>query len=111
MPEEFATLRRLLEARMGKQGKREFVQVLRLMEVFRADEAAAAVRDAITYRLLIIDELGYGAALTDRRRAVVRCTHNRALTTSAVKAVQRPKGLALMAARGGGAREYGRSSY
>jgi len=47
LPQEFATLRRLLEARMGKQGKREFVQVLRLMEVFRADEVAAAVRDAI----------------------------------------------------------------
>jgi hypothetical protein len=40
LPEEFATLRRLLEARMGKQGKREFVQVLRLMEVFRADGVA-----------------------------------------------------------------------
>jgi hypothetical protein len=47
LPEEFATLRRLLEARMGKQGKREFVQVLRLMKVFRADEVAAAVRAAI----------------------------------------------------------------
>ncbi len=47
LPEEFTTLRRLLEARMGKQGKREFVQVLRLMEVFNADEVAAAVRDAI----------------------------------------------------------------
>ena len=47
LPEEFATLRRLLEARMDKQGKREFVQVLRLMEVFRADDVAAAVRDAI----------------------------------------------------------------
>jgi hypothetical protein len=32
----FATLRRLLEARMGKQGKREFVQVLRLMEGSRS---------------------------------------------------------------------------
>ena len=41
------TLRRLLEARMGKQGKREFVQVLRLMKIFRADEVAAAVRNAI----------------------------------------------------------------
>ena len=30
---------------MGKQGKREFVQVLRLMEVFRANEVSAAVRD------------------------------------------------------------------
>lgn len=47
LPEEFATLRRLLEARMGKQGKREFVQVLRLMETFRPDEVAAAVGEAI----------------------------------------------------------------
>jgi transposase len=47
LPEEFATLRRLLEARMGKGGKREFVQVLRLMEAFRIEEVAAAVRDAI----------------------------------------------------------------
>ena len=30
LPEEYQTLRRLLEARMGKRGKREFVQVLRL---------------------------------------------------------------------------------
>jgi len=47
LPEEFMTLRRLMEARMGKQGKREFVQVLRLMEVFPLDEVAAAARDAI----------------------------------------------------------------
>ena len=32
LPEEFATLRRLIEARMGKRGKREFVQILRLLE-------------------------------------------------------------------------------
>jgi hypothetical protein len=47
LPEEFTTLRRLLEARMGKQGKREFVQVLRLMEVFRIDDVSAGVRAAI----------------------------------------------------------------
>ena len=47
LPEAFATLRRLLEARMGKPGKREFVQVLRLMETFAIDDVAAAVRDAI----------------------------------------------------------------
>jgi transposase len=46
LPEEFATLRRLLEARMGKPGKREFVQVLRLMEVFRPDDVLAGVREA-----------------------------------------------------------------
>ena len=47
LPEEFMTLRRLLEAQMGKQGKREFVQVLRLMEAFKIEDVTAAVRDAI----------------------------------------------------------------
>ena len=47
LPEEFAILRRLLESRMGKRGKREFVQVLRLMENFRKQEVHSAVRDAL----------------------------------------------------------------
>src|SRR5918911_1970061 len=47
LPEEFATLRRLIEARMGKRGKREFVQVLRLLEVFRAEDVLAGIREAI----------------------------------------------------------------
>jgi transposase len=47
LPEEFTTLRRLLEARIGKKGKREFVQVLRLMEVFKIDDVVAGVGDAI----------------------------------------------------------------
>ena len=38
LPEEFETLRRLLESRMGRRGKREYVQVLRLMENFRKEE-------------------------------------------------------------------------
>ena len=47
LPEEFGTLRRLLEARMGKAGKREYVQVLRLMETFQFQEVSGAVRDAL----------------------------------------------------------------
>ena len=47
LPEAFATIRRLLEARMGKQGKREFVQVLRLLEVFPIGDVTAGVREAI----------------------------------------------------------------
>ena len=47
LPEEFTTLRRVLEGRMGKPGKREFVQVLRLMETFEIIDVAAAVRDAL----------------------------------------------------------------
>ena len=47
LPKEYATLRRLLEARTGKGGKREFVQVLRLMEHFSAAEVHRAVEDAL----------------------------------------------------------------
>jgi hypothetical protein len=55
LPEEFATLRRLLEARMGKPGKREFVQVLRLMEVFRPDDVLAGVKEAIARGVISFD--------------------------------------------------------
>jgi transposase len=47
LPEVFATLRRLLEARMGHVGKREYVQVLRLMEIFSPEETEAAVKQAL----------------------------------------------------------------
>ena len=47
LPEQFAHLRRLLEARMGRKGKREYIQVLRLMELFARDVVAAAITDAI----------------------------------------------------------------
>jgi transposase len=47
LPEAFTTLRRLLEARMGVAGKREYVQVLRLLEVFPPEELHAAVREAL----------------------------------------------------------------
>ena len=55
LPEEFATLRRLLESRMGTRGKREFVQGLRLLESFQFEEVHAAVRDAITLGALSFD--------------------------------------------------------
>ena len=47
LPEAFPTLRRLLEARMGKAGKREYVQVLRLLETFDLRDLHGAVRDAL----------------------------------------------------------------
>jgi hypothetical protein len=47
LPEDFAQLYRLLKARMGKAGSREYVQVLRLLETFALVEVHHAVRDAI----------------------------------------------------------------
>ena len=55
LPAEFATLRRLLEARLEKRGRREFVQVLRLMEVFRAEDVTAAVRGALSLGAISFD--------------------------------------------------------
>ena len=47
LPQCFITLRRLLEARMGKAGKREFVQVLRLLETFQVTDVEAGIRSAL----------------------------------------------------------------
>jgi len=47
LPEAFQHLRHLLEARMGNRGKREFIQVLRLMEAAPKEIVAGAVTDAI----------------------------------------------------------------
>ena len=47
LPEAFQTLRRLLEARMGTAGKREYVQVLRLLETFELNEIHQAIGDAL----------------------------------------------------------------
>lgn len=47
LPEVFQHLRHLLEARMGNRGKREFIQVLRLLEALSLDIVTAAVTQAI----------------------------------------------------------------
>ena len=47
LPPVFQHLRHLLEARMGNRGKREFIQVLRLLEIAAKEVVAAAVADAI----------------------------------------------------------------
>lgn len=47
LPPEFATLRRLMEARMIEAGRREHVQVLRLLETFDIDDLHAAARKAL----------------------------------------------------------------
>ena len=56
LPNEFATLHRLLEARMGKPGKREYVQVLRLLETFEMAHVVGAIRQALN-----LGAIGYDA--------------------------------------------------
>jgi hypothetical protein len=47
LPPEFQTLRRLMEARMINAGRREYVQVLRLLEAFEMEDLHAAVKTAL----------------------------------------------------------------
>ena len=47
LPDVFQHLRHMLEARMGNRGKREFIQVLRLLEALPLDVITAAVTQAI----------------------------------------------------------------
>ena len=56
LPESFLVLRRLLEARLGRAGRRECVQVLRLLETFRPEDVHAAVREALR-----LGAIGYDA--------------------------------------------------
>ncbi len=55
MSEEFETLRRLLESRMGKGGKGGYMQVLRLMENFRKEEVEKAVKDDLDLGAISFD--------------------------------------------------------
>ena len=64
LPDAFPTLRRLLEARMGKAGKREYVQVLRLVETFDLEVLHGAVKD---------DALRLGAIGYDAVKHLVLC--------------------------------------
>jgi transposase len=47
LPAEFQTLRRLMEARLLKAGRREYVQVLRLLEIFELADLHMAVKTAL----------------------------------------------------------------
>jgi transposase len=55
MPEGFDELRRLMEARLGKKGKRECVQVLRLLETFARAEVEQAIDDALRMGTISFD--------------------------------------------------------
>ena len=57
LPECFAQLRRLLEARLKKHGSREYVQVLRLMETFAMAEVTHAIEDVLNLGTISFDAM------------------------------------------------------
>lgn len=57
LPAEFAQLRRLLEARLGKKGRREYIQILRLLECFSLESVHQAAREALRLQAISFDAL------------------------------------------------------
>jgi len=55
LPPEFDQLRRQMEARLGKRGRREYVQVLRLLETFSLAEVSAAIQQAQLLQAISFD--------------------------------------------------------
>ena len=55
LPNCFAQLRHLLEARLTKHAGREYIQVLRLLETFPLTEVTAAVEQALEWNTLSFD--------------------------------------------------------
>jgi hypothetical protein len=55
LPECFAHLRRLLEARLNKHAAREYIQVLRLLETFALEEVTHAIEDALRLGTISFD--------------------------------------------------------
>lgn len=70
LPEVFQHLRHLLEARMGNKGKREFIQVLRLLEAMSKEVVTYAVTEAIHLGAIGFDAVKLIALARTERRPV-----------------------------------------
>jgi len=70
LPEVFQHLRHLLEARMGNRGKREFIQVLRLMEAVPTEVVTFAAGEAIRLGAIGFDAVKQIALARVERRPV-----------------------------------------
>jgi transposase len=55
LPDCFGHLRRLLEVRLKKHGRREYIQVLRLLETFALNEVSGAIEDALRMNTISFD--------------------------------------------------------
>ncbi len=98
LPHVFQHLRHLLEARMGNRGKREFIQVLRLMEAMPQEVVTFAVTEAIRLGAIGFDAVKLIAlARIERRPARLDLAAYPHLPRLAVK-ITRPGDYAVLAA-------------
>jgi transposase len=70
LPEGFLTLRRLLEARLGKAGRREFIQVLMLINTFSLELVNRGVLEALRLSAISYDAIKHLIIASLERRVV-----------------------------------------
>jgi transposase len=100
LPEEFAVLRCLLESRMGTRGRREYIQVLRLMEMFAPKDVAAAIKEALALSAISFDAVKQLViARIERRTIKLDLTTYPHLPRAEVKTTRAADYLALTSAR------------
>jgi len=68
LPPEFGELRRQMEARLGNPGRREYVQVLRLLETFAIAEVGAAIQHAQRLQTISFDAVKHLVLCAIERR-------------------------------------------
>jgi hypothetical protein len=81
LPECCARLRRLLEARLSKGGKREYVQVLRLLETFSMQDVEGAILDALHLGTISFDAIKH-LLLCRIERPAVQCAGYRNISVA-----------------------------
>lgn len=70
LPEAFLTLRRLLEARLGKAGRREYIQTLLLIDTFTLEQVNRGVLEALRLSAISYDAIKHLIVAKLERRVV-----------------------------------------
>ncbi|MDH5553435.1 MAG: hypothetical protein OEX82_08930 [Nitrosomonas sp.] len=68
LPETFDRLRRLLEVRMERRGRKEYIQVLRLLENFSMEQVESAIKQAIGLGVVGFDAIKHLVLCAIERR-------------------------------------------
>lgn len=68
LPEAFERLRRLLEIRMERRGRKEYIQVLRLIEIFSLSQVEQAILQALGLGAISFDAIKHLALCALERR-------------------------------------------
>ena len=68
LPELFEQIRRLLEARMQNRGRKEYIQILRLLESFDESEVTAGIKEALRLSAISYDAVKHLVLVKRERR-------------------------------------------